>query len=66
MRIVKLTDETKNNILEDLLKEVLTATESLKQQLMIFFLNVELTKTRLFLSILKTLIRLTLMLLISL
>lgn len=37
MRIVKLTDETKNNILEDLLKEVLTATESLKQQLMIFF-----------------------------
>ena len=34
MRIVKLTDETKNNILEDLLK---TATESLKQPLMIFF-----------------------------
>ena len=35
MRIVKLTDETKNNILEDLLKR--TATESLKQPLMIFF-----------------------------
>lgn len=30
MRIVKLTDETKNNILENLLKEVLTAMENSK------------------------------------
>ena len=37
MRIVKLTDETKNNILEDLLKRSPNSYGSLKQQLMIFF-----------------------------
>ena len=66
MRIVKLTDETKNNILEDLLKRSPNSYGKFEAAVNDILLNVRTNKTRLFLSILKTLIRLTLMLLISL
>ena len=59
MRIVKLTPESKNNILENLLKRSRTAMGNLKQQSMIFLQMYAPEKMKRYLSIQRISIRQT-------
>ena len=62
MRIVELTDESKNNILENLLKRSPNSYGSSNRQLLRFFLISRQRAMRLYLNILRILIRLISML----